>query len=469
MSPSFRGTMHPNYRSPMTFRRQLLFVTVLIALQPVAVEDVAPVNASSGSFGFCRVSTDDRCIEQVVVTRTDGTTATYTSAAALSVDGVQADIGCSAMGGSCDGAPTSAQVADAAKTCSPVPTDMMMRSMNASGGVIGHRDWTVRIDARTGTFEPAFSLGHGIIDTRIGADGDGTWSYSITLKPVVRVEVDYPPELRFVGPMPPDFTQRINNYLATAEASMAHAKAEASIWPPSYLLWNGSPSTGCGYLPLTGMWGTTNGNGFEFGLRKKENPGDGLPYEFVFKVSSAHFIRKDMLDVQVARFGSYDRGPFYGEKIVNPADIRMMLPRDYLTSLGYAQATDIPASALVVKTEDGQAATPSIVPRPDGSAVLDFGISHFSAPNPSVSLQPKNNARTSGGGLSMRRRQSTAASRFVNTATKGTRAWTATGKCRASGTRIVASSSPGTCRVTLTVRDSRRKVLFRKTVAVVVT
>ena len=456
----------------MRFRPHALIAACLLSAPFVTAGSVTTVSAASGSWTFCQSSTEEKCIEQVIVTKTDGSATTYTTASALTTDRVLADIGCSAMGGDCDGVVTSAQAAEAAKTCAPIPTDMNMRSMTVSGGVIGHRDWTVRIDARTGTFEPAFSLGNGIVDTRITADGDGTWKYSITMKPVVQTLVTYPADLQFVGPMPTDWKQREKTFLATAEASKSFAKAGASIWPPSYLLWTGSPTTGCAFLPMNGMWGTTNGTGFEFGLRKKESTGSALSYEFVFKVSAAHYIRKDMLDTEVLSNGTYNSGPFTGEQMVNPADIRMMLPKTYITSLGYAQVSEIPSSALVVTAEDGQSTSPKLAAQPDGSAVLDFGISHFSAPNPTLSIQPKSTttstATASSTGISLARSKSLSLSRVISTSVKGTKTWTTSGKCRVSGSRVVASASKGTCRVTLTVRSPKKKVLFRKTVTVTV-
>ena len=454
----------------MKLRGLIPLLTCMAFVPVLATTDEKPALAASGSFGFCQSASQENCIEQVVVTRVDGATSTYSSSSALSADNVQADIGCTAMGGTCDGVVTSTQVTEAAKTCSPITTDMSMRSLTVSGGVIGHRDWTVQLDARTGTFEPAFSLGNGIVDTRISPDSDGTWKYSITLKPVVQALVTYPAELQLVGPMPSDYTQKVNAFLATAEATMVHAKAGASIWPPSYLYWSGSPTTGCAYLPLTGMWGTTNGNGFEFGLRKKENAGTGLQYEFVFKVSSAHYVKKDMLDVEVGRFGTYNSGPFSGERILNPADVRMMLPKAYISALGYAQAGDIPSSALTVTTEDGQTASPKISPRSDGSAILDFGISHFSAPNPAVSVQQNSTVSSSTAVTrSLGRNKSISAAKVVNATVKGSKTWTATGRCKVSGSRIVASASTGSCKVTVTVRNTKKKVLFRKTATLNVT
>lgn len=456
----------------MRFRPHSLIAACMLSTPFVVAGGATTAVAVSSSWTFCQSSTEEKCIEQVIVTKADGSATTYTTASALTTDRVQADIGCSAMGGDCDGVVTSAQVAEAAKTCAPIPTDMNIKSITASGGVIGHRDWTVRIDARTGTFEPAFSLGNGIIDTRISADGDGTWKYSITMKPVVQTLVTYPADLQFVGPMPTDWNQRVNSFLATAAASKSFAKAGASIWPPSYLLWNGSPSTGCAYLPMNGMWGTTNGSGFEFGLRKKESSGSALSYEFVFKVSAAHFIRKDMLDTEVLSNGTYNSGPFTGEQMVNPADIRMMLPKSYITSLGYASVSEIPTTALIVTAEDGQSTSPKLTAQPDGSAMLDFGISHFSAPNPTLSIQPKSRTTSapeaSPTGITLKRSKTLSLTRVISTSVKGTKSWTTSGKCRISGSRVVASASRGSCRVTLTVRSAKKKVLFRKSVTVTV-
>lgn len=444
---------------------------------PSSPSTVNAMMGSSGAWPFCQSSTDEKCTEEVVVTKPDGTAKVYTSSSSMQTDGVVGQISCTAMNGDCDSSTTTEQVAELAKTCNPAPNTNYLKSLFAQGGVLGHKDWSVRLTARTGSFEPAFSIGHGIIATAISPDPDGTWRYSVTLRPVVKTSATLPVDLQGPNSGTADGQKRIKEFLATAEATHAWVSAEAYVWSPTHLYRTGKPGTGCNFVRLNGMWATTNGTGVEFGLRERTATSGTSTYEFAFKVSAPHIIRRDMLDVESNSSGTPHTGSFTGEKIVNPADIRMYLPKQYGESLGYSDVGSIPKSALQVVTEDGQPANPFITPSPDGSGVLDFGISHFSAPNPSVSISPRTTATTASAATSaaaktvtsIARRKSVSLARVMTTTKKGVRQWNATGQCRVSKSKLVASDRRGTCRVTLTVRNSSKKVVFRKTVTVKVT
>lgn len=453
----------------MPIRKKLSASLLVLSVAAIPVPNVAS-GQGSGEYLFCQTSAEEHCIEQVVVTKSDGTTVTYTSQTAISTDGVNAKFGCASIDGNCDGMQSSVQIAAAAAKCSPTADGTRIASLYASGGVTGHKDWSVRIDARVGTFEPAFSLGNGIVDTTTSADPDGSWRYSVTFKPVVTTLATLPAELQFTPPLPADYSTRVNAYLATAVATGASATTSASIWPPRYLYWDGSPSTGCGYIPLSGMWATSNGSGLEFGMRKKTKDDGGTAYEFAFKVSAAHFIKRDMLDADYSAFMIPNGSRYTGELIVNPADIRMMLPKSYIQSLGYGAASEIPTSALSITTEDGQTASPSLQPRSDGSAILDFGIAHFSAPNPALSIKPASAATSNSSVVSttrtLARGKSVSLTSLVANIPQGTRSWIATGACKVSGTRVIAKSSKGTCTVAVTVKNSSKKVVFRKSVKI---
>jgi hypothetical protein len=330
----------------------------------------------------------------------------------------------------------------------------------ARGGLIGDKDATVTITARTNTFEPAFTVGHGIVDTAIKDDGDGTWTFTIALRPVVRPSVDLPTDIRSEPGRMDDYNARVSEFLATAQATHVSVGAEAYTWPPSYLYWTKSRGLECAYVPMNGMWATTNGSGFEFGVRDRTATTGTVPYEFGFKVSAPHIITKDMLDVEMTGFGARVSGPFTGTSIVNPADIRMKVPKNYLTALGYSSSNSVPSSAIQVVAQDGQKTSPSLSAQDDGSAILDFGISHFSAPNPSVSISPPATKPQT-----LKRSRSLALSKVIKTTKKGQRQWKSTGKCRISGSKVVASRSKGTCKVTLVIRNSSRKITFKKTVS----
>lgn len=388
-------------------------------------------------------------------------------------DGVHGVISCTAMNGNCDGTATTEQIAVLAKTCAPDSNGNHLKSLSVQGQVLGNKNWSVRITARTGTFEPAFSIGHGIVATSISSDPDGTWRYSVTLRPVVKTYATFPADLQGPDAYTTAGQKRIKEFLATAEATSASVSAEAYIWPPSYLYRTGKPGTGCNFVKLNGMWATTNGTGVEFGLRERTATTGASDYEFAFKVSAPHIIRRDMLEIESSRSGSPYTTSFTGEKIVNPADIRMHLPKQYAESLGYSDIGSIPKSALQVVTEDGQPANPFITASPDGSGVLDFGIAHFSAPNPSVSISPRTTSATTSSAAttvtSIARRKSVSLAKVITTTRKGTRQWKATGQCRVSKSTLIATSRRGSCKVTLTVRNSAKRIVFKRTVTLKVT
>ena len=156
------------------------------------------------------------------------------------------------------------------------------------------------------------------------------------------------------------------------------------------------------------------------------------------------------------------------------------MPASYFEALGYASLSEFNSSSYSVTTEDGQPTTPSVAVQEDG-ILINLGVQHYSAPNPSITITPKFTATTSTNSLpvstvaptttsstpkllrTLARRKTAPLSSFLTTTIKGTKSWRVTGGCSITQSRLRAPMKKTTCTLTLTVRNAKKKVVATKT------
>jgi hypothetical protein len=354
----------------------------------------ASIAHAAAAWSFCSTTGQSSCIEKVVVMDISGRQTEYVSTATLKNDNVLIDVGCLGPSGQCLGGPSSSEILKAnADSCADLSSTIYF-PLYINASVLGHRDYEVEIQLQMGTNEPGLSVGSGIVGTEISQDQSGMWRYTVRTKAVVRTGANLPMNLQ--GRIPDNsYKAEYSQFIANATADFAFAGATVSLFAPKLLRWEVSaynPSGGhgyswitkkmCDYVPLNGAWMSANANGFEFGLMAQATKND-VPWYFKFAASAPHYIYSQMLDTQP---GAYNSGPFQGEKIMNPAEIKMWLPRAYGTKLGYSTAVEMQAG-MTVNTEDGQAAAPS-VKEANGGFLVNLGINHYSVPNPAVLFTP---------------------------------------------------------------------------------
>lgn len=463
-------------------REGFLLAAIVGLLAPIAsVAGSSPAANAVGPWPFCNGSTTRNCIESVVIDSHGSGVNTYTDATALSNAGGIIDVGC--LTGSCETSLSTDDVIAANKNncaaISSLPFPVFITSK-----VAGHRDHSTTINLNMGTFEPALSIGSGIETTAISKNQDGTWKYSLTVHSVVTMSTSGPLPAEINSLPEPARTSAIEERLKTSVADSASAGSSVSVFPPTILRWVGSTrdnpwlKSTCELIPASGAWATANATNFQFGLYTKSAASE-VPWLFKFKASGPHFIKSDMLDVQpTVGFGVPNQGPFTGTQMVNPADFRMWVPATYGTALGYASASEMRAG-ITVTASDGQSVSPTVVSSGNGYEI-NFGIAHYSAPNPTVSFKPGRlfpvAAQSSTSGPKMKVGKSTTQSSLLKaaglTAPKSSKV-TITVKsssaryCRKSGTSVKALKA-GTCSVTVTVKPKSGAAKTR-TVKVAVT
>ena len=350
------------------------------------------------AWSFCSPANPTLCIEKVVVTDGQNRATEYLSNAALTDDDVIVSVSCLSPTGQCLGGPSSSEIIKAnTEKCASLPSEVYFPAyvMAAAGG---RSESEVSVFLNLGTKEPGLSIGSGILSTEAKQDSSGVWRYVARTKSVVKTQAQFPAGFKRVDE--PGYQDDYKQFLATASATNASSNSIFTIHSPSNLRWIISPYNPlgghnlpwvtekmCDYIPLNGAWVSANASAFEFGIQTNEVKSQ-LPWYFKALASAPHFVRSDMLEIQpTSTRGTNNLGPFNGPLIVNPAEIKMWVPREYATKLGYSTADEMKAG-ITVTTEDGQAPSPTVVDS-NGGFLINFGISHYSVPNPSMRFSPK--------------------------------------------------------------------------------
>ena len=447
-------------------RRTVPFILGIALLVPlVTIQPQAAPARAAGPWSFCSTAGQSFCIERVSVTDASNSRTDYTSASQMSTDGVLVDVSCLSPNGSCLDTVTTEQVISAnSNGCAALPTTTPF-PVYIDAAVTGHRDHRVDVLLNLGNSEPGLSVGVGIEGTSLTKDSSGIWHYEVRTKAVVRTMAQLPTDVQ--QKTGAAYDEAVRNFMSTATADMGMAKSTVSVFPPSVLRWIGEKGSvawlterSCDFVPLNGAWMTANANGFSFGV-KTSPTGGGVPWYFKFAASAPHFIKSDMLNIQPgAFFGMYDHGPFSGSTMVNPASVKMWVPRAFGDKLGHASAAEF-QSSLTVSTEDSQQASPTVVDSNDGYLV-DLGVTHYSSPNPTLNFAPGKKyvpvVRSTSSSLKKGKSRSAASlATFAGlTVKKGsTVKIVVTGSsakyCRVKGAAVVATRA-GKCKVTVTVK-----------------
>lgn len=298
-----------------------------------------------------------------------------------------------------------------------------------------------RLTIRTGKFEPALAWGSGIASTAFTTTDSGNFVFTLEGFTDARQMVRFPPTL--IEPAPSAvYRERLLTFLSTAVADYVWETQQVVVYPPSALRvpipqTPTAPAGGCFDVPGNGIWAEANAQVFSYGM--SWNQADGFTsVKFNFEARGPHF-----------QLGT---SPADGRLV--PARIRMFLPGRYLASLGYSVDT-FDSSALKVTTSDGQVAIPSVAARGDG-VVVDFGIKHYSAPDPTLEI-----AKRGSGVLKIGKTLSTTSlvRQAQLTRPRGSRVVIAVDRkstlvCSVSS-KGVRGVRPGTCRVKVTVLGKR--------------
>jgi hypothetical protein len=160
------------------------------------------------------------------------------------------------------------------------------------------------------------------------------------------------------------------------------------------------------------------------------------------------------------------------------------MPDAYFKALGYASLDEFDSNSYSVTTEDGQATSPSIT-KQDGGLLINLGVQHYSAPEPAITFAAKGSPLSGGQSLSptqkisvsapsssassagiltpvLSRKKSANLSSIISYRGVGIKAWKISGGCTISGMYVKAPAKRGSCVLSLSVRNSKKKIVYTK-------
>ncbi len=348
--------------------------------------------------------------------------------------------------------------------------DFITVEVSSSGDTWGHN---YELTLRTGTFRPGLTLGRGFTGTRqssnlsqiVSDSSKGTssfkWTYSYSLTGVLGLEsywVEQPKGLdsRTQNPLSTEYF----NWLKTAEATGGGPVG------PSVLIYEWGTYTSyltpdlCLEDPFEGSWAESNGMGFSFST----SGGWGKPSAKTLKQLIGQNWPSPKLDFTA--FGPHYKPRRGSEPLeVIGARIQVFLGSKFLVGTGYKNLSgdwlrDFDNSSYEVTTKDDQIARPSVTKMSEG-VLIDLGIEHYSAPNPTVDIVVPEQFK-------LKRNQSGPLSRFVSHSGPGTRNWSVTGGCAISGKNLRTPRRPARCLLSLAVYSKNGKLASLKSARIAV-
>jgi hypothetical protein len=434
-------------------------VMSVFTLSPSRAHAGADTIPAAGDWAWCSPTVVNGCVKSVTTISPEKVETTYTDSSVIP-SGLSYSIRCSIEpGGTCDGNKYESVSGGACTVKSTWPTTSRgIPDIQIDISWSGKTGWRVKLVLSTGSYQPAFTIGHGTVSAITSDDGDGTFTYTF----VAEIEASYsasPPSSLRMGEA--GGITRYKEWLSTAEATDSRESVHVQIWPKDHLLNQYRNAAGCFHYPFVGAWAEANAQGFSWSYNT-----DGAtsasptapPNKLYFDASAPHYL---------PRVGTNDL-------VVMPARVQVFLPAAYFTALGYTTLTEFDSSSYSVTTEDGQKVSPTVVEQ-DGGLRINLGVQHYSAPNPTIIFKSKNVASTTQAtqsskittsSKSVRRNTQKSLASLISLSKAGTKTYKVTGGCKISGKNLRTPSRKTTCKLTLTVRNSKKKVLATKTVNV---
>ena len=350
----------------------ILFLTSLQLVDTSVVQGAA-TTPTIGEWGFCMSSQDVGCIESFKTVDDVNQEVVITSEPQR-----QAHTGLS-FGIRCSSLSTNQSQCDSRASTPRDPRGVGKCGFNEPAKLNGTASWQGRsgrafqMTIRTGDFDPVLSMGNGINGTTRTVNGDGTFTF-IWSGFMDEIKTASLPSSLISGMLAPNHEQLMKDFFATAVADSAVQNSIIYVWPAAYLhvavpgeRVNGVWVTECVNLPMVGMWVEANSQMFShsvgfFGRSTKASS------KFSFAASSPHYLPDGVT--------------------LNPARFNMFIPDSYVSSIGYTADT-FSVSALKLSAADNQTVSP-VLTRRSGGFGLDFGIAHYSSPNPQLEFYNNN-------------------------------------------------------------------------------
>ena len=474
------------------------FLVVGISNNTSAASDATP---PVGAWTWCTETIVNGCIEAVTTISPEKVETVYTSAASLP-SGLTVTANCSANGpvNTCD---TNRYVTRDDGKCVETSTwgnRSTTPSIEFDIRWEGKSGWDLRVRFSTGNFQPAFAIGHGTTAASTTNDGDGTYTYTHTSKmekaysamaPLataiatsqgdwVHIQV-WPrdhlarPADPLLTPMPGSSSSSSSTITPTASSSTSSTIVPVTSSTITSTTTTTPTATGCKYYPFDGAWAEANAQSFSWSYSSGDMSAS-VPKVLKFIAQAPHYLPQ-----------------ISGQPLeVMPARVQVFLPVSYFSALGYQSLSEFNAASYSIATEDGQATKPTATVQ-DTGVLINLGLQHYSSPNPSVTFVAKGEAvnRTTTMPLTtpkptasviatpvsvpstvatpakvvlpkMAKKATKALTSFISYKTAGVKTWKVTGGCTIVGSKLRAPAKATTCKLTLTVRNSKKKLIATK-------
>ena len=148
-----------------------------------------------------------------------------------------------------------------------------------------------------------------------------------------------------------------------------------------------------------------------------------------------------------------------GNSAITPGFVKIFLPESYfLLDRGFNDLSSITAENMNL-TKSGQTKTAKLT-KANGGILVDTGVEHFSSVNVTLRVLTKSTSATVS---NLKRGASKALSSIAKPKTTQKPKWTASGKCKIVGSKLVALKVVGNCKVTLRVLDSKNRYVIQTT------
>ena len=306
---------------------------------------------------------------------------------------------------------------------------------------------TYRWKLRTGKIEPSVLMLGDTQKTLVGGDATTGWTLEIWAKPALKAYLHG----CFTAETCPKTSVASHSEVALAGYSRMlsiESYSQSGVSVPTVELRNA----------LRGTFIATNGvsQSWRFSLDT-----------FLVTAVSPHFLPPDSS----------------GKSEITPGFVRVFLPKAYITlDRGYKTLSLVTSDRVRLRVA-GENATAKVTAM-DHGILVDTGVTHFSAPNPEMmvlkadepavnlptSMSPTVSLPTAGktpatSFTTLKKGKSKTLSSIAKPKASQRPKWTASGACRISGTRVVASKKSGTCKVTVRVLNTKKKYVVLKTVS----
>jgi hypothetical protein len=325
--------------------------------------------------------------------------------------------------------------------CSMEGADWLEVALNPSNGAFTAMDAksTFRWKLRTGKFSPDILMLGDTLKTVVGGNATDGWTIEIWARPALKAYLD--------------------GCFSATQCSPTSVATSASYGLFGYIR----------RLGINEAWPSVASEETRSALRGTFISTNGMSQSWRFSADtffvtavSPHFLPPDSS----------------GKSEVTPGYVRVFLPEAYITlDRGYKDLMLVTPDRVKL-TVSGEKATAKVSTQ-DGGLLVDTGVEHFSAPNPEMMIlkaadaslpaplvAPSVTVPTTQKSVTyprLKKGSTKTLKSIAKTKVSQKPKWTAAGKCKIVGSRVVAAKKTGTCKVTLRVLNSKRKYVVKTT------